>query len=127
MRLRNVLAAVLLLAATAACDRLQSADGSQRQGESTRALALRVKLELLQKLGTDALRVEVDSQGDKVRLSGEVKKRATAELAEDVARKVEGVRSVENDLRVAGEHMAKHCKNAINKIPPKPKKSFPVL
>lgn len=98
-------AVTLLLAFGAgACDRLQHAAGaSQDASESTRALGLRVKLELLQKLGTDALRIEVDSEGGAVRLAGEVKQRATAELAEEVARKVDGVAKVTNELTVAGQ------------------------
>jgi osmotically-inducible protein OsmY len=103
MRWTPLALTLLLAAGSAACDRLQHAAGAQQSQESTRALGLRVKLELLQKLGTDALRIEVDSDGGAVRLAGEVKKRATAELAEEVARKVDGVASVRNDLKVAGE------------------------
>jgi len=71
--------------------------------ESTAALGLRVRLELLQKLGVDGLRVTVDTDHGRVRLSGEVHKRSTAELAEKVAGSVEGVSSVRNDIRVSGE------------------------
>lgn len=70
---------------------------------SETALGLKVKLELLQKLGGDGLRVEVEADGSRIVLAGEVKKRATAELAEEVAKKVEGVRSVESRITVAGE------------------------
>lgn len=75
---------------------------------STLAVGLRVKAELLAKLGTDSLRVDVDADGGEIRLSGEVKKRETAELAEEVAKSVDGVRSVDNRLRVAtsGEESA---------------------
>jgi osmotically-inducible protein OsmY len=62
---------------------------------------LKVKLALLEKLGGDALRVDVDTVGDEVRLGGTVAKRETMELAETVARSVEGVAKVDNDLRVA--------------------------
>ncbi len=72
--------------------------------ESTHALGLRVKLELLQKLGTDGLRVRVAAEDSgEVRLAGVVKKRATAELAEEVARQVDGVKSVSNKIRLASE------------------------
>lgn len=70
---------------------------------SETALGLKVRLELLQKLGGDGLRVEVEADGSRIVLAGEVKKRATAELAEEVAKKVEGVRSVESRITVAGE------------------------
>ncbi len=66
------------------------------------ALGLRVRLELLQKLGVDGLRVDVEAEGGRVVLSGEVKKRSTAELAETVAHQVEGVSAVTNRIRVAG-------------------------
>jgi osmotically-inducible protein OsmY len=61
---------------------------------------LQVKLALLQKLGTDGLRIEVDTTAGEVRLAGTVEKRATRELAADVARSVESVREVRNDVRV---------------------------
>jgi osmotically-inducible protein OsmY len=104
MRWSSLAVTVLLVLGTNACDRLQPrAGGEQVAAESTRSVGLRVKLELLQKLGTDALRIDVDAKGGKVHLAGEVKKRATAELAEEVARKVEGVTGVTNELRVAGQ------------------------
>jgi osmotically-inducible protein OsmY len=62
---------------------------------------LKVKLALLEKLGSDALRVDVDTVGDEVRLGGAVAKRETAELAETIARSVPGVARVDNDLKVA--------------------------
>lgn len=97
-----VVALVTLLPFAVGCDRLRSSTSGEA-GESTRALALRVRLELLQKLGVDGLRVEVDADEGKVRLGGQVKKRSTAELAEEVARKVEGVTAVANDIRIEGE------------------------
>ena len=72
-------------------------------GESTAGLGLRVKLELLQKLGVDGLRVSVEAEGGNVVLSGDVKKRATSELASEVARQVEGVAAVDNRIQVMGE------------------------
>ena len=61
---------------------------------------LKVKLALLEKLGTDGLNVDVDTNGGAVRLGGTVEKRQTAELATTIARSVEGVGSVDNDLEV---------------------------
>lgn len=68
---------------------------------STAALGLRVKLELLQKLGADSLRVDVEATAGSVVLSGTVKKRATSELASEVARQVAGVTAVDNRIQVA--------------------------
>ena len=62
---------------------------------------LKVRAALLEKLGTDALNIKVTVVGDKVTLTGAVGKRATEELAEEVARSVEGVRRVDNRLEVA--------------------------
>jgi osmotically-inducible protein OsmY len=72
-------------------------------GDSIVALGLRVKLELLSKLGADSLRIDVEAQGGSVVLAGEVKKRATSELASEVARQVEGVTAVDNRIEVKGE------------------------
>jgi osmotically-inducible protein OsmY len=61
---------------------------------------LKVKAALLEKLGTDALGIKVAVVGDKVTLTGAVSKRSTEELAEEVARSVEGVKKVDNRLEV---------------------------
>jgi len=99
---RRSLALVLvpvLLGLAVACQ--PSAGSSTGDDGSTLGVGLRVKGELLAKLGTDSLRINVDADGGAIRLSGDVKKRATAELAEEVAKSVDGVRSVDNQLRVA--------------------------
>jgi osmotically-inducible protein OsmY len=57
-----------------------------------------VRLALLDKLGWDALDVKVEVTGGTVRLEGEVEKRATQELAEEVALSVSGVNKVDNRL-----------------------------
>jgi len=59
---------------------------------------LNVKLALLNKLGTDSMRVDVDSNAGAVTLKGTVDKRETRELAETVATSVAGVSSVANDI-----------------------------
>lgn len=61
---------------------------------------LRVKLVLLEKLGADSLNLEVETDAGLVTLRGTVEKRETQELAETVAKSVEGVRSVRNDVRL---------------------------
>jgi osmotically-inducible protein OsmY len=61
---------------------------------------LNVKLTLLNKLGTDSLHVDVDSNSGAVTLKGTVDKRETKELAETVAKSVTGVKSVGNDIRL---------------------------
>jgi hypothetical protein len=64
------------------------------------SITLRVKLALLQKLGTDALHIEVITSEREVQLAGTVKKRETRELAGEVARSVEDVKKVRNDVRL---------------------------
>ena len=59
---------------------------------------LSVKLELLNKLGTDSLHVDVDATDGALMLKGTVDKRETRELAERIAESVEGVKSVKNDI-----------------------------
>jgi osmotically-inducible protein OsmY len=61
---------------------------------------LKVKLVLLEKLGADSLHVEVNSAAGAVTLEGTVDKRETRELAETVAKSVESVKSVKNDIRL---------------------------
>jgi osmotically-inducible protein OsmY len=62
---------------------------------------LKVKLVLLEKLGVDSLRVEVDSDAGAVTLQGTVNKRETRELAETITKSVEGVKAVRNEVRLA--------------------------
>src|SRR5215204_6997895 len=55
------------------------------------SLATDIRLALIEKLGFDALSINVDTAGGSVFLTGGVEKRATQELAEEVARSVPGV------------------------------------
>jgi osmotically-inducible protein OsmY len=77
------------------------------------SLTPKVKLELLNKLGSDALRINVESTNGDVKLLGTVKKRETKELAGTVARSVEGVKMVNNDLKLA--EASKPGSNAVEK------------
>ena len=61
---------------------------------------LSVKLALLNKLGTDSLHVDVDSNAGALTLAGTVEKRETRELAATIATSVDGVKSVDNQLRL---------------------------
>jgi len=61
---------------------------------------LNVKLALLEKLGTDSLHVDVDSNAGALTLKGTVDKRETRELAATVAKSVASVKSVQNDILV---------------------------
>ena len=77
--------------------------GSAAQAADTQAdwtVTLNVKLALLEKLGTDSLHVDVDTNAGDVTLKGTVVKRETLELAQSVAKTVTGVKNVKNDLHV---------------------------
>jgi len=66
-------------------------------------LLTRVRLALLEHLGSDGLRVQVEAKGGVVELSGNVEKRSSEELAEKVAQSVSGVREVRSRVRLSPE------------------------
>ncbi len=59
-----------------------------------------VKAKLIDKLGTDALRIKVSVSGETATLSGEVAKSPSQGLAEQVALSVEGIKKVDNKVTV---------------------------
>jgi osmotically-inducible protein OsmY len=70
----------------------------REQDVSDARLETEVRLALLEKLGEDGLGVTVEALGGRVTLIGAVNKRTTQELAEEVAKSVPGVQSVDNRL-----------------------------
>ncbi len=69
--------------------------------EVTDALhATNVKAKLIDKLGTDALRITVSVSGEKATLTGEVAKSPSQRLAEEVALSVDGIKKVDNKVTV---------------------------
>lgn len=78
-----------------------SAFAADTKNHSDASTTLNVKLALLNKLGTDSLRIDVDTIGGDVKLHGTVQKRETSELAGTVAKAVAGVKSVNNELKLA--------------------------
>lgn len=64
------------------------------------AITAKVKTALADHHGTSALRTDVDTKDGAVTLKGTADSEAQKTLAEKVARKVHGVRSVTNDLEV---------------------------
>lgn len=73
------------------------------EGHTDAGISASVHVVLLEKLGADALHVSVHTHEGHVQLAGTVTKRETKELAEDIAKKVSGVVSVDNDLRTVKE------------------------
>lgn len=86
-------------ASTVPTPRAQAENEAIREQDVADArLETEVRLALLDKLGEDGLGVTVDVAGGRVSLIGAVDKRTTQELAEEVAKSVPGVQSVDNRL-----------------------------
>jgi hyperosmotically inducible protein len=60
--------------------------------------AAKTKFKLVRAFGTDAKGIEVKVDGSKATLTGTVSERSTQELAEEVARSVPGITSVDNEI-----------------------------
>jgi hyperosmotically inducible protein len=76
-----------------------SAKASTTSPEVSNALAtVNVKTKLIEKLGTDALRINVAVSGDTATLTGEVAKSPSQGLAKQVALSVKGIKKVENNV-----------------------------
>lgn len=63
-----------------------------------------VRLALLDNVGIDALRIDIDVSGTDVALEGAVMNRETVELAKRIAASVDGVEDVKVDLEIAEEN-----------------------
>src|SRR6185295_201098 len=86
-------------ASTVPTQRSQAGNEAIREQDVSDArLEKEVRLALLEKLGEDGLGVTVEARGGRIDLIGAVDKRSTQELAEEVAKSVPGVSSVDNHL-----------------------------
>jgi osmotically-inducible protein OsmY len=107
MKTKIWMPAVLACAVFAACagtvPTSRSVSDSQGEDVAEAGLAADVRIALLDKLGWDALDINVEVDGGRARLSGEVDERTTQELAEEVALSVSGVQRVDNRLSVKGD------------------------
>ncbi|HLT78948.1 MAG TPA: BON domain-containing protein [Ferrovibrio sp.] len=96
---RSLVVVLALGGAVAAC----AGDGSREstgQYIDSATITAKVKSALVQDPQTSALQVNVETFRDTVQLSGFVESQAMKSRAEQVARNVEGVRAVRNDLIV---------------------------
>jgi len=71
-------------------------------------LELKVKTSLLEKLGASAMGIEVTAENGEVTLGGTVDEKSAQELAEEVAEALDGVRSVDNDIRLEKDGDSEH-------------------
>lgn len=76
----------------------QAAFAADNQADWT--ITLKVKLALLDKLGSDSLHVDVTTDAGALTLAGTVDKRETRELAETVAKTVPNIKSVKNSIEL---------------------------
>ena len=90
-------AILVLLAAAAASGVRAQAAGEQ---DPTLLKEIEVRDALLEKGGKAAVGIRVTVDGQKAILTGEVPTRAAQEIAEEVALSVDGIKSVENRLKV---------------------------
>jgi hyperosmotically inducible protein len=93
------------LVLTACADRPRNQTGGSasteiKQDARNAALTGKVKSALAADVGLKTLKINVDSAGSVVTLKGQVDSAETRRRAEEVARKVEGVTSVNNQLTV---------------------------
>src|SRR5512141_1289286 len=96
-----VLTAALSLTWLLSAPPANAADKSGVSAEVSEALAATsVKAKLIDKLGTDALRIKVSVSGETAILTGEVAKSSSQGLAEQVALSVEGIKKVDNKVTV---------------------------
>jgi osmotically-inducible protein OsmY len=98
-------AAIALALSACAGDRPRNQTGGSAETEiksDTRnaALTARVKSALAADVGLKTLKIDVDSMGNTVTLKGAVDSSDTRRRAEEVARKVDGVATVRNELTV---------------------------
>lgn len=90
---------VLVAGCAPAAQRPRTGPDSAAVADTLRAE--KVRRQLLAKLGGDALGIEIAAEGHRVDLAGEVDRRSTQELAEEVAKSVRGVRRVRNRIALA--------------------------
>ncbi len=93
----DILCILLLVLCAAATGALAQ---SQGQVDDTYLKELEVRDALLEKGGEAALGIRVTVDGHKAILTGDVPTRAAQELAEQVALSVEGIKSVNNRLKI---------------------------
>ena len=94
-----------LTLALAGCGSMGGGDGKTRTaGQAVDDVTIGTKLKAAYAADPDlsALKINVDTTQGNVRLRGEVKSIALRRKAEETARKIEGVKSVDNQLVITG-------------------------
>jgi len=86
------------------CSSMTGGDGTRSTGEAVDDVGIgtQVNAALAGDPDLSAYKINVDSTQGNVRLKGEVKSMALRRKAEDLARKVKGVKAVDNQLVITG-------------------------
>ncbi len=101
-----IAAALAFLPMTAVTVRAEGHSDFKQDLKNAR-LELAVHLKLMDKLGVDGVHIDVDANAGHVVLSGTLKKPASRDLAKEVALSVDGVKSVDNRLRLVNQQPSK--------------------
>ena len=104
VHVKKLLAAMMVAAALTGCAAIGMSPPQRTVGQAVDDVTIGTKLKAA--LAADpelsALKINVDTTQGAVRLRGEVKSMALRRKAEDLARKIEGVKSVDNALIITG-------------------------
>lgn len=103
--MKRLIAASMTAMLLAACGAMNDGAGPTRtagQAVDDATIGTKLKAALAADPELSALKINVDTTQGNVRLRGEVKTITLRRKAEDIARKIEGVRSVDNQLVITG-------------------------
>ncbi|HWI82473.1 BON domain-containing protein [Ramlibacter sp.] len=103
--MKKLLLATMVAASLAACGTMGGGPGEHRtvgQAVDDVTIGTKLKAALAADPELSALKINVDTTQGAVRLRGEVKTFALRKKAEETARRIEGVKSVNNELIITG-------------------------
>ncbi|NPC55318.1 BON domain-containing protein [Caenimonas soli] len=103
--MKTLIIAAATVLSLVGCAGMTGASGPQRtvgQAVDDVTIGTKLKAALAADPELSALKINVDTTQGNVRLRGEVKSMALRRKAEDTARKIEGVKSVDNQLMITG-------------------------
>ena len=139
MRKLSTVAALSLIIFSLACDRTDNANNANRPvnananananiardtGTSDSWITAKVKLALLADGRVSGFATDVDTNGGVVTLSGKVDEQANKAAAEEVAKKLDGVKSVNNQIQVVPDAKRSQVNATDDKIEDEIKKAM---
>lgn len=102
--MKKLLMALMTAISLAGCAGMNASPTTRTAGQAIDDVTIGTKLKaaLVADPELSALKINVDTTQGAVRLRGEVKSMALRRKAEELARKIEGVKSVDNQLVITG-------------------------